>query len=195
MISIQTFFWIMLILFGVIGMMRGWTKEVVATAGLVLSIFAQLWFGHLLVGLFGSQTSGTEEAVRSQFIVRSVAHILFAFFAYQGPTLARTVSGGRFGDKARGGLQEASLGFIVGVINGYLIVGTIWSFLEFNIIDKAVVPFPAGSPYPFPLDIITRPVAGSAAFEMISKLPLPLLEGWLPLLVVALFLFVIIAMI
>lgn len=195
MISFQAFFWIMLVLFGVVGMLRGWTKEVVATAGLVLSLFAQLWFGHLLVGLFGSQTAEPEQALRSQFIIRSVGHILFAFFAYQGPTLARQVSGGRFGDKARGSLQEASLGFIVGVINGYLIVGTIWSFLEFNIIDKAVVPFAPDTPYPFPIEIITRPLEGTAAYEMIAKLPLPLLEGWLPLLVVVLFLFVIIAMI
>ena len=107
MISLDTMFWMSLLLFGVIGMMRGWTKEVVATAGMVLSLFAQLWFGHHLVALFSSTGPTPEDVRRAQFFVRSIFHVLFAFFAYQGPTVARQVSGGRFGQRARSSIQES----------------------------------------------------------------------------------------
>ena len=191
MISLHTLFWIMVIFFGIIGMLRGWTKEVVATAGLVLSLFAQLWFGHILVAFFSEGAAA--EARKLQFIVRTVAHIAFAFFAYQGPTLARQVTGGKLGDRARSGIQESLLGFVVGAINGYLVVGSIWCFLEYNIVDKVVTPW--NMAYPFPESILSRPLEGTVAFAMMSKLPLPLLQGWLPLLLVVLFLFVIVALI
>jgi hypothetical protein len=191
MLSLYTLFWIMVVFFGLMGMLRGWTKEIIATSGLVLSLFAQLWFGQVLVGLVARDSA---EAIKTQFMVRSAAHILFAFFAYQGPTLVRQVARGRFGERARSNIQEAALGFIVGAINGYLIVGTIWSFLEYNIVDRVAIPYAITMPYPFPESIIARPTAGPA-LDLITKLPLPLLQGWLPLLVVVLFLFVIIAMI
>ncbi len=196
MISLYTLFWITVIFFGVIGMLRGWTKEIVATSGLVLSLFAQLWFGGMLVGLFDPMNGELgEEAMRTHFFVRSAAHMLFAFFAYQGPTVVRQVSGGRFGERTRGNVEEAVLGFVVGAINGYLLVGTIWSFLECHIADKMTITCNPLGHYPFPSEIISRPVEGAAAFAMLDKLPFPLLQGWLPLLMVVLFLFVIVAMI
>ncbi len=199
MISLDAGFWVLVVIFGLVGMMRGWTKEVVATAGLVLSLFAQFWFGHVLVGVFGGgEASGvlnSAAAIKSQFLVRSLAHVTFAFFAYQGPALARQFSGGRFGDRARNRIQESSLGLIVGLINGYLIVGTVWGFLEYQIVDRSALALAPGIAYPFPAEVLTRPLVGTPAFELISKLPLPLLQDWLPLLVVVLFLFVIVAMI
>ena len=195
MISFPAMFWIIVVSFGAIGMMRGWTKEVIVSAGLVLSLFAQLWFGDILINLFRSEGSTSEELMRSQFMIRSAAHVLFAFFAYQGPAVARQVSGGRFGEKARGNIQESLLGFVVGIINGYLLAGAVWSFLEFDIVNKVVTQYPMEWGYPFPAEIISRPLIGSAAYEMVSKMPLPLLQSWLPLLVIVLFLFVIIAMI
>lgn len=191
MLSLHTLFWMMVIFFGLMGMLRGWTKEIISTAGLVLSLFAQLWFGQVLVGLVARDSV---EVIKSQFYVRAAAHIAFAFFAYQGPTLVRQVARGRFGERARGNVQESVLGFVVGAINGYLIIGTLWSFLEYNIVDRMAIPYAMTMPYPFPESIITRPISGPA-LDLIAKLPLPLLQGWLPLLVVVLFLFVIVAMI
>jgi len=193
MITLNTWFWIMLVIFGLIGMFRGWTREIIATAGLVLSLFALLWFGPYLINPLTANAVTDTEAMESQFYICSLIHLLFAFFSYQGPALVRQVSGGRFGDKARGNIQESLLGFIVGMINGYLVVGALWSFLEYNI--PAGIAYTPGLPYPFPVEVITRPAVGSAAFELISNLPLPLLASWLPFLVVLLFLFVIIAMI
>lgn len=196
MLSMSTLFWMMIVFFGLIGMLRGWTKEIVATSGLVLSLFTQLWFGGILVGLFSSSAAGmSEDVMRSNFYVRAITHIVFAFFSYQGPTVMRTVSRGRFGERARSNIEEAILGFVVGAVNGYLIVGTLWSFLECFIASKdSVICNPLGY-YPFSADIISRPLEGTPAYALLDKLPFPMLQGWLPLLMVVLFLFVIIAMI
>ncbi len=191
MITLDTWFWIMVGLFGIIGMMRGWTKEIVVTAALVLSLFALLTFGHYLINPLAADAVTPQDRVKMQFYVASAIHLVFAFFAYQGPAFMRQVSRGRFGERARGAIQESLLGFVVGAVNGYLIVGTLWSFLEYNFVAK--LPVDAGVAYPFAT--LIRPEVGSRTWEMISKMPLPLLEGWLPFLVVVLFLFVIIAMI
>jgi hypothetical protein len=51
---------------------------------------------------------------------------VLAFFGYQTPNISR-LSGQRF---AREKLQDTLLGFFLGALNGYLLVGTIWSFLH-----------------------------------------------------------------
>ncbi len=190
MILLDAWFWIMIVIFGIIGMLRGWTKEVVASAGLVLSLFALNHFGGTLLGLARDDSNLVSIKMETQFYIFSFVHLMFAFFSYQGPALVRQMSRGRFGDKARGALEESLLGFVIGAINGYLIVGTLWSFLEYDVVNK--IPLPLNEPYPFAM--VLRPAAGSSAIELVAKLPLPLLEGWLPLLVVLLFLFVIVAM-
>jgi hypothetical protein len=191
MITLDAWFWVMIVIFGVIGMLRGWTREIITAAGLVLSLFALHWFGAIVVGPFAGGAVTDVDRIKTQFYVCSTIHLLFAFFSYQGPTLVRQVSGGRFGEKARGAIEESLLGFVVGAINGYLMVGGLWAFLEYDIVAK--VGYTAGALYPF--SALIRPEVGSAAFKLVSNLPLPLLEGWLPFLVVVLFLFVIIAMI
>ena len=193
MITLDAWFLVMIVIFGVIGMLRGWTKEIITAAGLVLSLFALHWFGGILVGPFTGGAVTDEAAIKTQFYVCSAIHLLFAFFSYQGPTLVRQVSSGKFGAKARGAIEESLLGFVVGAVNGYLMVGGLWAFLEYDIVGQKLLAYSETMSYP--IDALIRPEVGSAAFKMIATLPLPLLQGWLPFLVVVLFLFVIIAMI
>jgi uncharacterized membrane protein required for colicin V production len=49
MLSLGTLFWLMVLFFGIIGSLRGWTREVIATSGLILSLFAINQFGHLFL--------------------------------------------------------------------------------------------------------------------------------------------------
>lgn len=195
MITLDAWFWIMIAIFGIIGMIRGWTKEILTAAGLVLSLFALHWFGDVLIGPFAGSAGTVSARIKTQFNVCAAVHLLFAFFSYQGPTLVRQVSGGRLGERARGALEESLLGFVVGALNGYLMFGALWSFLEYDVVTK--MPFAAEymGDFSYPYSMFIRPTVGSAAYKLISSLPLPLLEGWLPFLVVVLFLFVIIAMI
>jgi uncharacterized membrane protein required for colicin V production len=198
MIELGTFFWILVALFALIGALRGWTREVIATAGLILSLFALNQFGPLIVGVAraGLESGMTAEIPqegirRQQFYILSMIHLLIAFFSYQGPALA----GSRLGDRLRirDNFQDKLLGGIIGTINGYLVVGTVWSFLEYQIVGGGYQQLPVGVGYPF--DTIIRPAVDSDLVTLIARLPLPFLADYLPFLLVGIFLFVLIVMI
>jgi hypothetical protein len=105
------------------------------------------------------------------------------FFAYQTPGTAARLSEGRLWSNRREGLQERLLGFIIGGVNGYLVFGSAWYYL-----DATGYPF---APY------ITAPAPGSPSAAMVQSLPLIfLVQGnLLTILVIVLFLFVIVAMV
>lgn len=105
--------------FGVVGMVRGLWKELGVTTVMLLSLFV-LKFGWEQVG------SKIVEAVPAQMptetimaIYYSVAVIFVGFISYEGITL-------KFPIKEMKGLGRAVFGFPGGLLNGYLIVGTIW---------------------------------------------------------------------
>lgn len=194
MVSLFALFWAMVILFAIIGAMRGWSKEVIAMAGLILSLFTINTFGHILVRLLGGIGAGATEndiltEMRRQFIILGGIHIAIGFFSYQSVVFVR----GRLSGRER--IQERLLGFIFGAINGYLIVGTLWSLLEYMITADGWVRLPPNFPYAFD-PLITRPVVSTAAQEiLLTHLPIPWLVPWLPILLIVVFLFVIIVII
>ena len=114
------YLWLALILvFGVTGMVRGLWKELGVTTVMLLSLFV-LYFGWDKVGakivksIPGQTSAATIEAL--YFIIP----ILFiAFIAYEGISL-------EFPMRDMKGLFKGLLGFPGGLLNGYLIVGTIW---------------------------------------------------------------------
>ena len=191
MISLFALFWISIVLFATIGAIRGWSKEVIAMAGLVLSLFAINTFGHLAMRFIGGVGSGANEAdfmqeMQRQFMVLGGIHILVAFFSYQGVALVRSRI------TPRESIQERLLGFIFGALNGYLIVGTMWSLLEYKITPDGWLRLPQNFPYAFEQFVI-RPVIQNPSQEfLLTHLPIPFLIPFLPLLVVLIFLFVII---
>ncbi len=198
MISLGTTFWILVAFFGLIGALRGWTKEVIATSGLILSLFAVNQFGTLLFGMLGG-TGGDAAAEafspeRRQFYILATIHLSFAFFSYQGPVVA----GRRIGERlrVRDNFQNILLGLIVGSMNGYLIVGSLWSFLEYRLIAatewKRLDP---GIPYPFDVETIIRPALDTDLYAFLGNMPIPILAPYLPYLVVIVFLFVIVVLI
>jgi hypothetical protein len=192
MLSLGTLFWLMVLFFGIIGSLRGWTREVIATSGLILSLFAINQFGHLFLGL--APTGGATPVERQRFYYLAILHLLIAFFSYQGPAFA----GARLGERlrVRDTFQDKLLGLIVGSLNGYLIIGALWSFLEYRIQAAGQwLQLPIGEPYPFDPTILMRPDVTSELGTLMGRLPLPLLEPYLPFLVVIVFLFVIIVMI
>lgn len=199
MISLGTFFWLMVGFFALIGTLRGWTREIIATSGLVLSLFALNQFGFFLVSLLGAAADAGVNPVdflavrRQQFYILTTVHLLIAFFSYQGPAFA----GRRLGDRlrVRDSLQDRLLGALVGGINGYLIVGTVWTFLEYQVGAGGYIRLPIGESYPFDSLAVIRPAIDAPVASLIEKLPLPLLAPYLPFLVVVVFLFVIIVMI
>lgn len=198
MISLGTLFWLMIVLFGLIGSLRGWTKEVIALSGLVLSLFALNFMGAILVGFVSSGTAegvlGGGSVERRQFWVLTLIHLIIAFFSYQGPAFA----GARVRDRlrVRDNIQDKILGGLVGSINGYLLVGALWAFLEYRIISQGQwLRLDPGLPYVFNESVIIRPAIDTGAYTLMANLPIPLLAPYLPILVVVVFLFVIVVMI
>ena len=201
MLNLGTFFWITVTFFGLIGILRGWTREVVATSGLILSLFTINQFGYFMVNILGAtyqmdtvDLNTVMDVRRQQYYILALTHIFIAFFSYQGPTWA-----GRVNDRLRirDSFQDKILGLLVGGINGYLIVGTFWALLENEVISGGFRALPT-TPfvnYPFEAEIIFRPEVGSSLYALISNLPIPLLAPYLPFLLVVVFLFVIVVMI
>jgi hypothetical protein len=195
MLSLTAAFWIMVFIFAFTGMMRGWTKEIVVTSAVILALFTINQFFSTIFGFVGwnNPANITPEIRRWQFYVMSGFLLLLAFFGYQGPTLARSRA-----DRLnrRDNLQDKTLGFIVGSMNGWLIVGTIWAFLENQLRSASDwVRFPPGVPYPFDPTRIVRPAPELA--PIIDNLPIPILTQSpfiLPLLLVFVFLFVLVVL-
>jgi len=120
MISLDVLFWMYVILFALIGGMRGWTKEVLVTAGAIVALFVITVIENFIPFI---QNSLTEE---SSFWVRIGILAGMTFFGYQGPNIPRIIESGKF---VRDRFEDVLLGIFLGGINGYLIFGTAWFYL------------------------------------------------------------------
>jgi hypothetical protein len=184
MIPLNTVFWGLVVLFGLIGALRGWAKEVLVGFSVLLSLFIQQVFGqyvlkgesaYLPVLLSVSDVTAPPEYSMDQFYACVVLLLVLAFFGYASPTLAQVIGA----KVARERIQEAILGLVLGLINGYLIVGMLWFYL-------AKIGYVVGG--------IEAPLEGTPAFVIAANYLLP---DWLtaPVLYVAIalaFVFVII---
>lgn len=137
MMSIVYVFWMYVILFAVIGAMRGWVKELLV----VFSVILALTTNHVLKRYI-PLVSGLPNDSTSLFWIRALVVITLVYFGYQ-----TVISIQRLAARAtRERLQDTLFGIFVGAINGYLISGTILFYLnEAN--------------YPFP-DIVSAPTGG-----------------------------------
>jgi uncharacterized membrane protein required for colicin V production len=153
MVSLTVLFWLFVILFAIIGAMRGWAKEMLVTFSVLLAVFIIVLMETYLPLL--SPDSGISQSTR--FWIQTGIIAMLVFFGYQTPNL-RAIAGPRF---ARDRVQDILLGLILGAINGYLIVGSIWFFMA-----KAGYPF---QPYFIPPDPNTA--MGQAALNLLDKMP------------------------
>jgi len=152
MIPLNTVFWGLVLFFGMVGSLRGWAKEVLVAFSVLLSLFIQQVFGQFVLGANNPYLpmllSATGEVPpvaynKTQFYVCAALLLVLSFFGYASPTLAH-----RLGSKvARERLQDALLGFFLGLVNGYLIVGTLWFYLDkANYMIGGIVPPGDGTP-------------------------------------------------
>jgi hypothetical protein len=158
MMQLSAFLWTMALVFGYIGFSRGWNKEVIALSGIILGLFALYQFDDLLRGTLLANVSPEQV-----FLVQTVIFGIIVFFAYQTRALIGSDAARARGEGGRDQLQTNILGAVVGFINGYLIWGTIWYFMEINNYPLA--------PY------ITRPAPGSPSAVTATQLPLYVLAG------------------
>jgi uncharacterized membrane protein required for colicin V production len=117
--------WLTLIgVFGIIGMARGLWKEIGTSTILLLSLFTLYTIQKQIVTrvttalasrLPSAAPTGTVEGIYYTVII-----LFVAFISYQGVVL-------EFPVKKQKGVIKWGLGFVGGLGNGYLIIGTIWN--------------------------------------------------------------------
>jgi len=201
MVSLHFVFWFMVIFFTLIGYLRGWQREVIALSGLVASIAALSQFGDSITGLVGGLTGTVQPNPadpfafqRQQFWIQAIFHGTIAFFSYQVVArLANQATGGRFGERLRSGLERRVIGAMIGAVNGYLTIGSMWGFLEYQVTQAGYVQLPPGQPYPFDPSVIVRPGTAAAAAAVADYLPMGLFSPsvWLILFFISFFVVII----
>jgi hypothetical protein len=136
MMSIVYVFWMYVILFSVIGGMRGWAKELLVSFSVILALTTN----HVLRRYIPLVEALPNESP-SLFWIRSMIVVTLVAFGYQTViSIARLAS-----RAARERLQDTLFGIFMGAINGYLISGTILFYLhEANYPFQEIVSKPEG---------------------------------------------------
>jgi hypothetical protein len=160
MISIHVMLWIFIVLFAIVGAIRGWAKELLVTFAVILALFS-ISILESFVPFFKTIIQTSSDAAVFWIHTGIVAGLVF--FGYQTPRLQRLVESGRF---IRSFLLDTTVGGLLGALNGYLIFGTIWYYLN-----------TAG--YPFTYVTAPDPITlnGVAAINWIEYLPPSWLMG------------------
>ena len=118
MVSLQVLFYIFLALFAVIGMIRGFRKEIVVTVAGILALFV---IEVLLPKIFSDSLDGTKSLTLNLIVLFACA-----FFGYQTPSFRRLTETGRF---ERDSLLDLMLGGLAGALNGYIFFSSAWFYL------------------------------------------------------------------
>jgi uncharacterized membrane protein required for colicin V production len=158
MISIHIVFWMFVLIFAVIGALRGWARELLVTFALVISIFLLSIIHTFAPGL---EKSIAKDAAANLFWFKFAVTVVLVVGGYQSVSIPRISASPRL---VRGNLQDTLLGLFIGLVNGFLIVGTIWFYLH----DAK-----------YPLDIINAPIAGTTAGDAALKMIPYLAPSWL----------------
>ena len=174
MISILSAFWMFVILFGLIGAMRGWAKELLVIFSIVLALFLiyvletftafMVPFEEVLAQVenlssstpFNAIPDPIQDQLKVQFWSRAAIVAILAFFGYQTPRLAALREKAR-----REKIQDVLLGAVLGLGSGFFIVGTLWFYM-------------AAAHYPFAPNIMPPQPGtplGDAALSAIKYFP------------------------
>jgi hypothetical protein len=153
-ISIHVMLWIFVVLFAIIGALRGWAKELLVIFAVILALFS-INILENFVPFFKTIMKTSSDA--SVFWIHASIIGGLVFFGYQTPRLQRLIDSGRF---ARNLVVDSLVGGLFGAFNGYLIFGSIWYYLN-------------AARYPF--SYVTAPdpttLNGVAAINWIEFLP------------------------
>lgn len=139
MLSLAVLFWMFIVLFAIIGSMRGWAKEILVSFSVILALALIAVLENLVPVIKDVLKNGT-----IRFWVEEIIVIIMVFFGYQTPKLASF--SGRAGKREQ--IQDVLLGLILGAISGYLIVGSLWYFMHWGAYPIPYISAPKpGDPY------------------------------------------------
>jgi len=145
-VSLTVLFGILVVLFAVIGAVRGWAKELLVTSSIILALFIiQILETHIRP----YYTALVMQPPGTQFVIRAVMLGLLTFFGYQTPHIRALQP-----KLVRERLQDVLLGILMGALNGYLLFGSLWYFLhELN----------------YPTALVQMPPEGTELFDQITN--------------------------
>ncbi len=156
MMSIVYVLWMYVILFAVIGAMRGWAKELMVSFSVVTALAV-----NFLLRRYIPIVSGLADKSVELFWIRSLILVGLVYFGYQTvvaiPHLASRA--------ARERLQDTLFGVFLGALNGYLVAGTLLFYL-------------AEANYPFS-NVISPPVPGTPLATSVGLLLQYMPPRWL----------------
>jgi uncharacterized membrane protein required for colicin V production len=150
-VSLSVVFWMYVILFGIIGGMRGWAKELLVSFSVILALTFTTLLNNYVPFI---RDVLQKDSPALYFWLRTIIIGLLVFFGYQTPNIAR------FAPKmTREKFQDVLLGAFLGAVNGYLIAGSIWFYM-------------ADAGYPFP-HVASAPTGDLAAIatSMLQFMP------------------------
>ena len=153
MISFVSLTWATALFFALIGTVRGWRRELIGTTGILLGFFAILQFDGLLRGSVYLLLTNAQI-----FLLQTAVFVAIVVLAYRSRLTANPPD-------LRGRLRQGILGAAAGFMNGYLVAGSLWYFLDIN-------------RYPFP-QLLSAPAEGSVSFQGAGMMPAVLLGGGL----------------
>ncbi len=123
MVSLLVVFYMFVVLFAIIGAMRGWAQELLVSFSVILAFFLINVLETVILKRFaeGVIIDGSIQ----QFWLRFIIVVILVFFGYQTPKIARFAAAAR---KDR--ISDSLLGIFLGAINGYLVAGTLWFYMD-----------------------------------------------------------------
>lgn len=121
MAPIEVLFGVMVLLFTLIGFARGFLKELGVTAIMIWVLFMLSLLGPLVERALGKavESNGT---ILTMCVVYLLLIAIAAVISYQGETLA-------YGGTPPRGITGLMLGLTMGLVNGYLIAGSLWHYM------------------------------------------------------------------
>lgn len=155
MVQLYSMLWLSALFFGIIGVLRGLRREVVSLAGIILATFALYQFDPILRGVFLASVPRDQAFFVQIFLFGAVVYFAYQSRSFVAPRAAGGPRNSRF--------QDAILGGLMGALNGYLIWGAVWYFLDIN-------------DYPFS-PLIIAPDLNSFSARNIGVIPLAVLGG------------------
>jgi hypothetical protein len=152
MIALNFVFFMFVFLGAVVGAMRGYAKELLVAFSAFLAISIIL----LLESYVGVYQVFVSQSIVTRFWARAMIILVVAFFGYQTPKIKRLQDAAR-----REKITDSFLGIVIGGVNAYLIIGSIWAYLAQAGYDN--------------FNGITGPLAGTAlgdtAIRWVSYMP------------------------
>jgi hypothetical protein len=120
MIGMVLVFYMFLAVFAFAGATRGWAKEMLVIFSIVLAL-AVIAVMENLIPFVGPFLTGSPVI---QYWVRVSLILALTYFGYQSPKMQRLVKATEKRDR----IQDILLGTFMGLLTGYFVIGTIWSF-------------------------------------------------------------------